>query len=146
MLGTWHNHCTHKLTAAMVTCTTANQQGQSTFQQSVQTGLSGLLTRKGEDVKGERGRLRVFLGSGREGLEVSWGTRKRNLGVLMIKTHSLPIWNHQRQTKDILSEVFHRLSMKWESLMDLNDCEDRDKETMKIKNKVIITCSKNGNF
>lgn len=62
MLGTWHNHCTHKLTAAMVTCTTANQQGQSTFQQAVQTGLSGLLTRKGEDVKGERGRLRAFRG------------------------------------------------------------------------------------
>lgn len=63
--------------SAAITCTRTSQQDRwSTFQQAALTELSGLLTKKNEDVKREGYVLGMLRGSGKE-----------ELGVVMINMH-----------------------------------------------------------
>lgn len=71
-------HCSHKLTAAVMTYTRSSQQDQSSFQQAGLIRLSGLLAKPGDGTKGVESVLGVPGGSFGGGLRVH-----------MIKIHSL---------------------------------------------------------
>lgn len=133
--GASHNHRTHKLQLWL--CTTLNQQGQSTFPPAVRSRLSCSLTKKGEDVKRDRGRLRASPGVGERVWRVLGGVERGTWGYL----RSRCIVRMYEDVKDKQRIFYQRDFTIWmwkgRCLAELNEREEGGKETMKFKNKVV---------